>query len=149
MRPVLRVSWLLAVAAVSAGCGVPAPSLLAPARLAPDVVPPPGASAAVVTARAPGRGVSGQVLDGATGAPLAGVRVLATAADGATAMADSDASGAFRLPGTSGLSALAAVGPTAGSGCYTDLDTPATVGADSSVTVLVLLAPAPCSTDLM
>ena len=135
---------LIAVlAAASAGCG--APSLFAPSRLAPDAVPPRDASAAVVTARAPGRGLSGRVLDAATGAPLAGVRILATAAGGTTEREDRDATGAFRLPGTSGLAARAAGEPSVGSGCYAALDTQAAVGADSSATVLVLLAPAPCS----
>lgn len=91
MRPLL-----LALALLASGCGTVLPYSLAPDWLVPDVADASG-SAVVVTdwAASPGVAVlAGRVVDGATGAPVAGAVVAL--ADGARAVADAD--GAFSLP---------------------------------------------------
>lgn len=122
-----------------AGCGALTPSLFAPTRLAPDLVPSAEASVAVVTARAPGRGLAGRVVDRDSGRALGGVTVTATGADGRDADARTDAAGSFDLPGLDGATAL-----RADAGCYASLDARTAVGADSSATVLVLMTPVGC-----
>ncbi len=118
---------LAAALLLCAGCGsVLAPSLVGIPGLSSDAPPGEAASVVVVTARTPGRGLEGRVVDRDTGAPLAGVQLDS----GATTGAD----GAFRLPaGTATLRAEAA--------CYAPLDTPLDAGEAS---LLVLMAPADC-----
>ena len=128
----LRLGVLLLVS----GCGALAPSLYAPSVLAPDVVPADAASAAVVTGRSPGRGVEGRVVDRDTGAEIAGAVLSARGARGADAETVSDARGAFRLD-VAGLASLRA--DAAG---YVRLDARPAVSADSSATLLLLMAPA-------
>lgn len=135
MRPAL-----LALCLVASGCGSLVPYRLAPARLMPDLSPDPESSVALVTARTAGAGaVEGRVLDRDTGAALAGVRLLATGADGATAEAQTDAEGAFRIARLSGVALL-----RADHACHAPLDARPGVGADTTATVLVLMMPADC-----
>ena len=99
---------LPALAVVLAGCGTVVPYSLAPDWLAPEVAPPAEASAVVVgegrAAALGGRAVlDGRVLDEATGAPVAGVAVVAGAAE-----AVSDAEGRFALDLAAGGAALRA-----------------------------------------
>ena len=137
MPLVQRLGACLALA-VLAGCGALTPSLFAPTRLAPDVVPASEGSVALVTARAPGRGLTGRVVDRDSGAPLGGVTVTATGADGRDADARTDAAGGFDLD-LDGAQVL-----RADAGCYASLDARPGVGADSSAAVLVLMSPANC-----
>jgi hypothetical protein len=131
---------LAALCLVAAGCGSLVPYRLAPSRLMPDVSPDPEGSSVVVTARAPGAGsVEGRVLDGDTGAALAGVRLTATGVDGGTAEAQTDAAGVFRIARLSGVAAL-----TAAHACHAPLDARPGVGADTTATVLVLMVPDGC-----
>ena len=124
--------------ALLAGCGALTPSLFAPSSLAPDVVPAAEGSVAVVTARAPGRGLTGRVVDRDSGTALAGVSLTATGADGREQVARTDAAGGFEID-IDGAAAL-----RADAGCYASLDARPSVGADSTATVLVLMEPAGC-----
>lgn len=135
-----RLGALVLLSLAVSGCGALTPSLLAPSALAPSVVPAGEASTAVVTARMPGHGISGRVVDRATGEALGGVRVSARDAAGAEAEATTDADGAFRLAGVSGDAALRAEAP-----CHLPLDARPGAGDDSSATVLVLMNPTDCA----
>lgn len=110
-----------------AGCGSAlSPSLIGIPGLSSDGPPAAAASVLVMTARTPGRGLEGHVVNRDTGAPIAGVRLDS----GGT----TDADGAFRLPaGTSALRAEVA--------CYAPLD--AQIEAEQA-SLLVLMAPADC-----
>ena len=89
---------LPALALLVAGCGSVVPYSLAPGWLAPDVVPNETASSVVVTGRAPGAAtLQGRVVDGRTGAPLAGAVVEAGAAEAVT-----DAAGRFAVSASEG-----------------------------------------------
>ena len=125
---------------LAAGCGplrtVLTPSLASVPRLAPDLVPEQSAAAAVVTARAPGRGVAGRVFDRDTGGSLAGILLDVTDAVGQTTAVETDARGAFGVAGASGLALISAQRH-----CGPDLAARLAVGADSSAAVIVLLGP--------
>jgi hypothetical protein len=76
---------LPALAVLLAGCGTVVPYGLAPGWLAPDLVPDATVSSVVVVDAAPGAAaLVGRVLDGRTGAPLAGATVQADDAEAVT-----------------------------------------------------------------
>lgn len=134
---------LASLIVLAAGCGPlrPAltPSLISVPGLTPDLVPAPDASTVSVTATAPGRGVSGRVLDRVTGSALAGLTLDVTDADGSVATVQTDRDGAFRVAGASGLSAVAASAT-----CHATLDARPDVAAGQSAVLIVLLAPVTC-----
>ncbi len=135
-----RHALVLLAAVCASGCGpLLTPSLISVPRLAPDLVLAQSASTVSVTATMPGRGLSGRVLDRDTGAALAGIALDVTDADGAVASVETDANGAFRLPGASGLAAVAAT-----DACHAVLDARPAVEPGRSSALVVLLAPVAC-----
>lgn len=93
MRLSARLALLVVLAGTATGCSRLAPSLFAPSRLAPDVVPATDGSAVVATARAATGGLAGRAIDRDTGAPVVGLLVRS-----GDQQAVSDINGAFALP---------------------------------------------------
>ena len=126
LPPVRRL--LPALALLVAGCGSLVPYSLAPGWLAPDVVPDETASSVVVTGQAPGAAaVEGRVIDGRTGAPLAGAAVAAGAAEAVT-----DAAGRFAVSASEGTVRVVVSAPD-----YVPAES--ALALDGRTTVLVLL----------
>lgn len=134
MRLSARLALLVVLAGTATGCSRLAPSLFAPSRLAPDVVPATDGSAVVATARAATGGLAGRAIDRDTGAPVVGLLVRS-----GDQQAVSDINGAFALP-TAGTR-LAGGYPG-----YLAFDSPLGDAAGSP-TVLVLLAKDPTAVE--